>query len=306
VQHEASAPIVSPEPYAAPEAASDPQLFQHWEHRRPASAERIPNFSHFALFCFFTTLGWLASALAAGLAVHFHLFGLVSLEKAKYDVHLTLGIELITYLVTLSIAWFVFPLLWQKSFLAGVHWNGAKALRLRMSLFFTAFLCFLLAMLSGLLIQGPKDAPIDKILHSPGAPWLMFAFGVTIAPLFEELFFRGFFLPMLCTACDWVNEKIQRTIPPLPDENGHPRWSLSAMLVAALFTSFAFAAIHLAQTGYSWGSFALLLCVSLVLSAVRLLTRSLAASVFVHALYNFLLFALMLAGTSGFQHLEKM
>jgi hypothetical protein len=34
--------------------------------------------------------------------------------------------------------------------------------------------------------------------------------------------------------------------------------------------------------------------------------RSLAASVLVHASYNFLLFSLMLLGTSGFQHLDKM
>jgi len=187
-----------------------------------------------------------------------------------------------------------------------VQWNGIKALRLRVQLFFTAFLCFLMAILSGLLIKGPKDAPIDKILHTPGAPWLLFGFGITIAPFFEEMFFRGFFLPALCTACDWVNEKINKTIPPQLDEQGHPRWSQSAMIVSALFTSLAFAAIHLTQTGNSWGSFALLLCVSLVLSTVRLTTRSLAASVLVHAAYNFLLFAIMLAGSAGFRQLDNL
>lgn len=289
------------DPYAAPT-----QLFQHWEHRLPVAAERIPNFSHFALFCFFAVLGWLVSALATMLALHFHLYGVDTLDKAKYDIHYTLGIELIIYLFTFAVAWFVFPLLWQKSFLEGVHWNGAKALRLRLQLFFTAFLCLLLAMVSGLLIKSPEDAPIDKILHSPGAPWLLFGFGITIAPLFEELFFRGFFLPALCTACDWVNEKIHKTIPPQTGENGHPRWSRSAMITGALFTSLAFAAIHLAQTGNSWGSFALLICVSLVLSAVRLKTRSLAASVVVHAAYNFFLFSIMLAQSAGFRHMDKL
>jgi membrane protease YdiL (CAAX protease family) len=38
----------------------------------------------------------------------------------------------------------------------------------------------------------------------------------------------------------------------------------------------------------------------------RLATRSLAASVLVHASYNFLLFSLMLLGTSGFKHLDRM
>jgi membrane protease YdiL (CAAX protease family) len=64
--------------------------------------------------------------------------------------------------------------------------------------------------------------------------------------------------------------------------------------------------MHAEQTGYSWGPFLLLVCVSLVLCWARLSTRSLAASVAVHASYNFLLFSLMLIGTQGFQHLDKM
>jgi hypothetical protein len=281
-------------------------LFQNWEHRPPALLERIPNFGHFALFCFFAVLGWSVSALGVALALHLHLYGVDTLDKAKYDIHYTLGIELIIYVVTFAIAWFVFPILWQKSFLDGIQWNGAKAVRLRLQLFFTAFLCLLLAILSGLLIKSPENAPIDKILHSPGAPWMLFGFGVSIAPLFEELFFRGFFLPALCTACDWVNEKIRNTVPPQPDEHGHPRWSQSAMIAGAISTSVVFAYIHLAQTGYSWGSFALLICVSLVLSGVRLQTRSLAASVVVHAAYNFFLFAIMLAQSAGFRHLDNL
>ena len=65
-----------------------------------------------------------------------------------------------------------------------------------------------LALVNGFLLPGPKDAPIDKIFRTPGAAWLLFAFGVTFAPFFEEMVFRGFLLPALCTACDWIDEKI--------------------------------------------------------------------------------------------------
>ncbi len=51
------------------------------------------------------------------------------------------------------------------------------------------------------------------------------------------------------------------------------------MVVGSLATSIPFAALHAEQTGYSIGPFLLLICVSLVLCAVRLTTRSLAASV---------------------------
>jgi uncharacterized protein len=71
-------------------------------------------------------------------------------------------------------------------------------------------------------------------------------------------------------------------------------------------TSIPFAAMHGEQTGYAIGPFLLLVGVSLVLCAVRLMTRSLASSVLVHACYNFLLFALMLVASGGFRHLDKM
>ena len=78
------------------------------------------------------------------------------------------------------------------------------------------------------------------------------------------------------------------------------------MVIAAIATSLPFALVHAEQQGHALGPFLLLIAVSLVLCAVRLVTRSLAASVVVHACYNFLLFSLMMVGTAGFRHLEKM
>jgi hypothetical protein len=78
------------------------------------------------------------------------------------------------------------------------------------------------------------------------------------------------------------------------------------MAVASVFTSLPFAALHADQQGHALGPFLLLVAVSLVLCAVRLRTRSVAASVLVHASYNLLLFSLMLLGTGGFRHLDKM
>ena len=41
-------------------------------------------------------------------------------------------------------------------------------------------------------------------------------------------------------------------------------------------------------------------------ASARLVSRSLAASVFVHAFYNLLLFSMMMVGTGGFRNLDKM
>lgn len=78
------------------------------------------------------------------------------------------------------------------------------------------------------------------------------------------------------------------------------------MATGSVATSIPFALLHAQQTGWAVGPLCLLLGVSLVLCTVRLSTRSLASSVLVHASYNFMLFSIMLFGTSGFRHLDKM
>jgi hypothetical protein len=167
-------------------------------------------------------------------------------------------------------------------------------------------ICFLLAMLDEVVLPSPEKAPIEEMFRTPGAAWMMLVFGVTLAPFFEEIAFRGFLLPAFATAWDWAMERGTGK-PALPlDEHGYPRWSTFAMVVASFFTSILFAAMHADQQGHALGPFLLLIVISLLLCAVRLRTRSLAASVLVHASYNFLLFSLMFLGTGGFRHLDKM
>ena len=305
---------VAAEPiFVAPPATDDqlhsvdtPMLFSAWEQPQIPHVVRIPNFGHLLILAILVIFGWMCAGLLTLGALHFNLYGVSTIQKAVTEIHYTLGSMIAVYLSAFIAALIVFPMLWGKSFFAGIQWNGETALRHSLGLFGAAFLCFLFALVNGLLMPGPDNTPINKIFRAPGAAWLLFAFGITAAPFFEELFFRGFLLPALCTAFDWTSEKI-RGVPSLaPDENGHPQWSLAGMAAASLLTSIPFALMHAEQTGYSLGPFVLLVCVSIVLCWARLSTRSLAASVLVHASYNCLLFSFMLLGTSGFQHLDKM
>jgi membrane protease YdiL (CAAX protease family) len=287
-------------------SAAEPALFQSWYEPEIPVPTRIPNFGHLGLLALLGLFGLLGTSLITRTALYFHLFGIATVQKAVTDIHYTLGSEAALYLLTFGACLLVFPLVWHKSFFAGLQWNGATALRLRQRLFRIAVICFALALCNGLLLPGPTDTPIDKIFRSPGAAWLLFGFGVTFAPFFEEMVFRGFLLPALCTAYDWIVERASGK-PALPlDENDQPQWSLPAMAVASVVCSVPFALMHAEQTGYSIGPFLLLVCVSLALCWARLSTRSLAASVLVHASYNLLLFSLMMLGTSGFRHLDKM
>ncbi len=376
------APVAAPEPvpffpqepwFPSPAPPAPPP------QPEPRYPPRIPHLGHLVfLLLALAPIAFLAMGLLVGLAMHYYLFGVYSAQQAVGNIHYILGSEGLLYLFTFALALLIFPAFWHESLLAGLQWNGATALRLRKWLFSAAVICFLLALVSGEFFHGPTDTPIEKIFRTPGAAWLLFAFGITFAPFFEEMFFRGFLLPALCTASDWIAEKICADGPIFVDANGrphwptsgvttaavsllsipvafflalyikdghfaleillpyfvlilafftilamrksqpphdvarpigadgHPLWSTSALVIGSLVTSIPFAAMHGEQTGYAFGPFLLLVGVSLVLCAVRLSTRSLAASTLVHACYNFLLFSLMLVASGGFRHLDKM
>ena len=284
----------------------EPQLFQSYSLPQVRPQERIPNFGHLCMLGVLAFIGLLCTWLLMGVALAHHLFGISKMQAAVQDIHYELGTEGALYLFTFIACLIIFPMVWHKSFFAGVQWNFATALRLRWRLVSAAFACFVLALLNGFLLPGPQNTPIDQVFKAPGAAWILFGFGVTFAPFFEEMFFRGFLLPATCTAIDWSLERKWHRPPPPLGENGHPQWSLAAMTLASVATSIPFALLHAEQTGWAIGPFCLLLGVSLVLCAVRLSTRSLASSVLVHASYNFLLFSIMLVGTGGFRHLDKM
>jgi membrane protease YdiL (CAAX protease family) len=282
------------------------ELFHSWPQPEATPSTRIPHLGHLALLAVFLFVGALCMTAAMMVALHFHLDGVSTSDQIKNNVHYILGTEAVLYLVTLAISVPLFPLLWNKSFFAGIQWRGATALRLGWRLPIIALGCFVLAVINDKLLPGPEHAPIEEIFRSPNAAWLMFAFGVTFAPFFEEIGFRGFLLPAFATTWDWTIEKSTgKPARPL-DVNGHPQWSIYAMVFASVPTSLLFAWLHLAQQGYSLGPFVQVLAVSIVLCAVRLHTRSLAASTLVHACYNFMLFSTMLVATGGFRHFDKM
>jgi membrane protease YdiL (CAAX protease family) len=283
-------------------------LFSAYPQPQPARPreERIPNFGHLGLLALLVLFGWFAAGMLVLGALQIHLWGISKLSQAATDFHYALASQAAQYLITFVGCLIVFPLVWRKPFFSGIHWEARVAAHRFWRLVSAAIACFFVAMINGMLMPGPENAPIDQLFKAPGAAWVLFGFGVTLAPFFEEMAFRGFLLPSLCTAWDWSAEQITGAPRRPLDSDGNPNWSLTAMAVGSVITSIPFALMHGAQTAWSLGPFLLLIFVSLVLCWVRLSTRSLAASTIVHACYNFMLFSFMLLGTSGFKHLDKM
>jgi uncharacterized protein len=130
------------------------------------------------------------------------------------------------------------------------------------------------------LLPMPKELPIDRFFQNTREAWALSLFGVTLAPLLEELFFRGFLYPVL----------VRR---------------LGTML-AVLFTAALFGLIHAPQLGRAWAPVLVVFLVGVVLTITRAATKSVAASLLIHVAYNGTLSALLFAASDGFRHLEKL
>lgn len=298
---------VDDEPESAQERGWDGRpLFESFSRPAFKPPPRIPNLGHVGILLLIIAGAWTIAGAVTLAGVHIHLFGVTNTDQAAGDIRYTLGGEAVLDLAGLAGCLLTFPVLWHRSFFNGLSWRNARARRRIPVLISAAFICFVLAIVNGWLMPGPPDAPIDRVFRSPGAAWLLFGFGVTFAPFFEEIAFRGFLLPALCTAFDWIHERASGNPPRPLDPEGQPQWSGTSMVIGSILTSIPFAGMHLAQTGNSLGPFMLLICVSMVLCWARLGARSLAASIVVHASYNFMLFSLMLFGTGGFRHMDKM
>jgi uncharacterized protein len=141
-------------------------------------------------------------------------------------------------------------------------------------------LLFIVLALAGSLLPIPKHLPIDRFFQTAREAAIMSIFAVTVAPLMEELFFRGFLYPVLARRL--------------------------GMFGGILLTSLAFALLHGDQLKYSWAAVLIIFLVGVALTTVRAVTKSVAASFLVHVGYNGALSLLMFTSTGGFRHLEKL
>lgn len=267
-------------------------------------AKRIPHLGHAALFLGITLVCVLLCVVGLVVLVFLrHPKLAASALQDEYAYLSPLGM-LLGYVATLLISLPVFPLLWTHSFLQGIHWTASQATRRWWKLMLLGVALSLLAQVAEHFVKTPKDIDILHLLKSPVVAWFTLIFGSLIAPVFEEITFRGFLLPAFATAYDWLS--LERTPAALN------RWQLttghsgSALVLASVVSSALFAAIHGAQLHWAVGTLVILFTVSLVFSAVRVRMHSVAASALVHISYNSFIFMELVIQTGGFRHLEKL
>jgi membrane protease YdiL (CAAX protease family) len=162
-------------------------------------------------------------------------------------------------------------------FLAAIHWNWPSSIAVYV----------VLGVALSLGLQGlshflpiPKELPIDPFFRTPAKALATSILSVTLAPLMEELFFRGFLYPVLARRL--------------------------GLAIAVFLTAAGFALLHGAQLGFAWGPVLVIFLVGIALTLVRARKDSVAASVVMHMAYNGTIFVIMFYVTGGLRHMEKL
>jgi uncharacterized protein len=235
--------------------------------------------------------GWdvLRLALLTVVALFFGVFAVATMARLTFFTHtefrevaqvpliLIAGQTLAYFLVLAYMYVLVTRERRRPDFLAAIHWNFPSKIA---AYLLAGFVLSLALQILAHFLPIPKELPIDSFFQTPAEAWALGFISVTLAPLMEELFFRGFLYPVLA-----------RSI---------------GMPIAIFLTALGFAALHGWQLMFSWGPVLVIFLVGLVLTIVRAKTNSVAAGVLIHMAYNGAITIAMFAATDGFRHLEKL
>lgn len=216
-------------------------------------------------------------ALAGAFAAKRLIFPHKTLAEVGLDPLVTVAAQVVAYLVILAFMYALVERGRGQPFWRAIRWNWPQS--------WLAYLsggCVLSIALQGLahFLPMPKELPIDRFFQNAREAWVLSLFGMTLAPLLEELFFRGFLYPVLA-----------RRISVGP---------------AILITAASFGVIHAPQLGRAWAPVLIVFLVGVVLTITRAITKSVAASLLIHIAYNATISVMIFAATDGFRHLEKL
>ncbi len=237
-----------PEPAAAGNVASGEQLpvapdepFWGWRDAALFVGMGIPSFA-------------LAIALTQGL---FHLLPVNTPAPRVMTMQFTgFGFWFLSLYVMLRVRY-------HRPFWASLGWvfprNG-----LLLTLVLGPLLAIAVAVGSVLLRTPEIKSSIHLLMQDRWSTLLIGVLATTLAPLFEELLFRGFFLPLLVRS--------------------------AGTAAGVVLCSLPFTLLHGPQYQWTWQHMVLLFVVSAAFSIVRLRTGSTAASTVVHATYNLTFF----------------
>jgi membrane protease YdiL (CAAX protease family) len=180
-------------------------------------------------------------------------------EQMQTDPLLVIPVEALIYAVAAGASFLIFPLFWGRSFGQGVHWRAFIVRRRLWVLVGIGVVTSVVVQLLSNFLPIPKELPIDKFFTHRLGVWLIAVFGVTVAPAFEEMAFRGFLLPSLASAWDWVMQRARKPRELLGTAAAHlpteSEWQQEAAVYSSLPPAGASVFHHLGTEGDSGGGY---------------------------------------------------
>lgn len=233
----------------------------------------------FAVASFFVLV---FSAIIAVTAIHsLARFRALDPNALFKSVAFNLALETAAYVLVLTLMVLLVARKGQGGFFREIQWNAPHAKGALGAMVGGIAMFVMSQVCSGLLEKWtPKNLPIQSYMNTRASAYAMALFGILVAPLVEELFFRGFLYPALAR-----------------------RIGAGASIV---LTSAGFALMHQAQLAHAWAPLLVLFLVGACLTIVRAVTKSVAVTVLMHVSYNTTIFGLMFVATAGFRHLERL
>lgn len=209
----------------------------------------------------------LAFAIFVGLGLLFVFFGVQVLAFAIVNAFVvgTQGFKVALATLVGGVA-----MSWASYALAGVFGDAKTILALhkfyKKHLTGSLGLLVMFVLATTLLENYYQNSPMDfmNVLLDESSFWLFVLLVVVVAPIYEELVFRGFLMGVVLRAKSTLSIK--------------QRW-----LFATVFSSLAFTAIHLQ---YDWFGLGLIFVLSLIFSWARLVSGSVFLPMVLHFLNN--------------------
>jgi membrane protease YdiL (CAAX protease family) len=219
--------------------------------------------------------GYADVALMFGLALPcmFLGWGLVWLVTGVANVHLTAGVKAVSamlfgYCFLFSALKLIFRVQYDRPLWSSLGWTWA-GVPVFSCLVYGCGTLLLVGAVSRLVHTPPSEGPLIEMMKDHTALIVIAIFATTVAPVAEELAFRGFLQPLLVR-------------------------NLGAIGGIALTSAF-FGGLHYSEYGDSWRSALLVAVAGAAFGCMRQLTGSTLASAIMHASFNGLQFVALLA-----------
>ncbi len=221
------------------------------------------------------------AVFSVGVVVVAHRLGMLrrtSPDEISHNVLLILPAQFLAYVVVFGFMYLLITRERRAPFWTAIRWNWPQSGWLGFAA--VGVILAIAGQLISALLPIPKQLPIDQFFRTARDAYVMSLFSVTVAPFMEELLFRGLLYPVLARRL--------------------------GVLWGVILTALPFALLHALQLAKSWGPLLVLFIVGLALTAVRAVTKSVAASMLVHIGYNLTLSVMLYIASDHFRHLERL